>query len=499
MAKEILIADSDMIAQKEFERIFKATDHHLLFTTNDEEALLRGKLFKPDLIIGGKDLCQAVKADRELEHIPFVILLDLFEDLSEMEQTFLHADGMISRPLDEEEILRVVDRLGGGAKEETEEAAIFFEEGSYGKSFADIGKTKAGKEKGFSMNEFGGGEEEIIELVDVVEEPESRMSIDDFALQERVEPIGEISPIESWEKQGAKEEGIKEEEVSLRFEEEVVEKKVSTEDELFEKIEMEEILQKMERLSPSIEKEWPVEKGEKTPVEIAPAHSKADEQYGVLEEFETALQGAVKTEPEEEKFQLFSFEETRQEGLKTVVPEEAPVEIELQELSEEEFPEFFLEELEEELERLEEKESIPGEAAAEAEPETTEEEEISELLDLGVQPSGPMLEEVAPLEELRELEEETPGFIEIPQPHVEETAPPAVRLDRRVEEALSKGMEEMLQDFMTRVLPDITGNIVALTMERIEKTVREVVPDLAEKAIQEELRRLQKEEKDEKG
>jgi hypothetical protein len=82
---------------------------------------------------------------------------------------------------------------------------------------------------------------------------------------------------------------------------------------------------------------------------------------------------------------------------------------------------------------------------------------------------------------------------------VEETAPPAVRLDRRVEKALSKGMEEMLQDFMTRVLPDITGNIVALTMERIEKTVREVVPDLAEKAIQEEMRRLQKEEKDEKG
>lgn len=468
MAKEILIADSDMIAQKEFERIFKATNHHLLFTTNDKEALLRGKLFKPDLIIGGKDLCQAVKADRELENIPFVVLLDLFEDLSEMEQKLLDADGMISRPLDEEEILRVVNRLGGEVRKE--------------------------KEEGFSMNEFGGGEEEIIELVDVVEEPESRMSIDDFALQERVEPTEEISPIEPWEKQGAKEEGVNEEEVSLRFEEEVVEKKVSAEDELFEKIEMEEILQKMERLQPSIEKEWPVEKDEKIPAEITTAHWKAEDQYGLLEEFETGLQGAVKTEPEGEKLQPFFVEEARQEGLKTVVPEEPPVEFELQELSEEEFPEFFLEDLGEELERLGEKESMTEEATVEA--ETTEEEEISELLELGVRPSGQMLEEAAPLEELREIEAEAPGFIEIPEPPVEEAAPPAVRLDRKIEEALTKGVEEMLQDFMTRVLPDITGNIVALTMERIEKTVKEVVPDLAEKAIQEEIQRLQKGEKE---
>jgi hypothetical protein len=33
-------------------------------------------------------------------------------------------------------------------------------------------------------------------------------------------------------------------------------------------------------------------------------------------------------------------------------------------------------------------------------------------------------------------------------------------------------------------------------MERIEKMVREVVPDLAEKAIQEEIKRLQKGDKD---
>jgi hypothetical protein len=34
-----------------------------------------------------------------------------------------------------------------------------------------------------------------------------------------------------------------------------------------------------------------------------------------------------------------------------------------------------------------------------------------------------------------------------------------------------------------------------LTFERIEKMVKEVLPDLAEKAIEEEIKRLQKDEK----
>jgi len=37
---------------------------------------------------------------------------------------------------------------------------------------------------------------------------------------------------------------------------------------------------------------------------------------------------------------------------------------------------------------------------------------------------------------------------------------------------------------------------VNLTMERIEQMVKEIVPDLAQKAIQEEIRRLQTGEKD---
>src|SRR4030042_165409 len=318
MAKDILIADSDKMVQEEFERIFEATDHHLLSTTSDEEALIRGRLFKPDLIIGGKDCVQEVRADQEFKNIPFIILLDMFEDLSEEERKFLRADGMISRPLNEDEIFSMVSHLIEAVQEGAGETVMY--------------------------------EDEL---------------------------IGEIAPIESWEKQGREEASFEKEfvlpteeirmepeETSLQIEEEkeIVDKKVSTEDELFEKIELEEILRKVERLQPSIEKEWPVEKEEKIPEKIrekiAPPPQEAGDRYTGFDDFEAALRGEVKTEPAEEAFQPFFIEETKQEAPGLATPEVTPAEFELQELAEGEFPEVFLEELVGELEKL--KEIPPG-------------------------------------------------------------------------------------------------------------------------------------------
>lgn len=564
MEKEILIADSDKMVQEEFERIFEATDHHLLFATNDEEALIRGRLFKPDLIIGGKDLCQEVRADQELKNIPFIILLDMFEDLSEKERELLRADGMISRPLNEDEILSMVSHFSEGVKGGGEGMSLSKDDLDW-KSFADIGTPGTEKREGFSLDELGETEEEIIELVDVVEEPESKMSIDDFALQQKEELIGEIAPIESWEKQGreeGEEKGVEIEETSLRIEDEAEEKKVSIEDELFEKIELEEILRKMERLQPSIEKEWPVKKEERIPEKIIMPEKithppqEAEDKYTGFDEFEAALGGEVKTEPVKEAFQPFFVEETKQEAPGLATPEEAPAELELQELAEDEFPEVFLEELVGELEKLKEEELKPEETAVETEAETTLEEEISELFgeeiqfpeqalkevvrveelppveELSpaeeiselfgeeIQPPEQALEEVvrreelppveelvpmeeiapieelAPVEELKEIGIEAPEVTEIPRISLEEIPPPVMRLDRKIEEVIAKGVQEMMEDFVTKVIPEMAEHMITLTLERIETMVKEVIPDLAEKAIQKEIHRLQKGEKD---
>lgn len=513
MAKEILIADSDTKVQKEFEKIFETTDYQIIFSKNDEEALLRGRLFKPDLIIGGRDLCSSVRTDAELKDLPFILMLNMFEDLSENERKLLRVDGMISKPFDEDRILNTVDRLMVSGKEGTEKVGISEDDLDW-KSFSNIGKAVPEKKEELSLNGMGEPEEEeIIELVDVVEEPESRMSIDDFAIQQKEESIGEIAPMESWGKQEEMEKSIEEElhlpserkreeveKMTLPPEEKVEKKEVSPEEEFFEKIELEEVLLKMENLEPSIEKEWPAKKEEKIVEEDRPVSKRAEERYQDLKEFESALKGRVEAGSIEEELQPFYIEEPKPEVMKKAPPVEPTKETELQELSEEEFPEAFLEELEQELGKVEEEDLTPVETEEEIEEEELGEDEISKFFEEEVKVTERVLEqpfeEPEAVEELKEAEVESLETMRAPEILAEKFPSPPIRLDRNIEEVISKGVQEMMQDFITKIIPGMTQNVIILTLDRIEKMVKEIVPDLAEKVIQEEIKRLQRGEKD---
>jgi twitching motility two-component system response regulator PilH len=465
MAKEILIADSDKADQEEFQKIFEATDYHLVFSETGEDALLRAKLFKPDMIIasgeglremGGLELCGAIKADPECQHIPFILVSGIFGEISEKDRQRVRANGLISKPLDEDEILNLVDQLvEEGATEEREEI---------------ISREK----EEFLLGEIGEEEEEIIELVDVVEEPETRMSINDFVTTEKEKPFGEITPLESWEKLelGEKPEEKKFvvhpkkeviEEMDLKLERGRPRKEAIAEEDLFEKIELEEILEKVEQLKPSLEKEWPSEKeprvlGEEPLVMEEPGEKPLD-----LSEFEAALQSEVEKEAGEVEIEPLSFEIPKEMLKEEAVPvEESVVEEELSELPEEEFPDELLEEIlgEEEIRAVKE----PEESRAEGIREERRKDRLEE--------------------------------IEVPRIVQEEGHPLLRTVDKQMQEVISQRVQEMMEEIVTKLVPEMTQNVVGLTLERIEKMVREIVPDLAEKAIQEEIKRLQKGEKD---
>jgi len=106
------------------------------------------------------------------------------------------------------------------------------------------------------------------------------------------------------------------------------------------------------------------------------------------------------------------------------------------------------------------------------------------------------VEEVIPIEAAKEIEITRLEEMEAPRIPLEEVRPLLIRLDQKFEEIISKGVQEMMQDFMKKIIPEVTQNILSLTLDRIERMVKEIVPDLAEKAIQEEIKRLQKGEKD---
>lgn len=508
MAKEILIADSDKADQEEFQRIFETTDYHLIFSENGEEALLRIKLFKPDMIIasgtglqemGGLELCGFIKGDPEFKHIPFILISSLFDGISEGEQKRVHADGMISKPLNEGEILHLVNRLMEG-------------------STGERGEIPSEEKETLFLDELGEGkeeEEEIIELVDVVEEPESRVSINDLFTVGREESIKEAPSFELWEKRRSEELEMEKElsspperekdfteEMEVQLEEEHPPLKPIPEEDLLKKIKLEEVLEKVEQLRPSVEKEWPSEKGEEVVEETSLPLEEPPEKYLDLSEFEKALQNEVK--PEEEELTLappsFKLDEERGQEkvapLKELIEEEEIKEIseeEIKEISEEEFPDELLEEIleEEEIRVIEEpQEALPPEVSQkemetiETEMEAPKEAEVFE-------------EMVAPEEGISTsiLEEEIKPLVSPIQREMEEVSTLGRVVDKHLEEVIAKGIQEMVGDFITKILPEMTQHIIGLTAERIEKLVREIVPDLAEKAIQEEIQRLQKGDK----
>ncbi len=506
MTKEILVAVTDRTEQEEFQKIFELTDYRLVFSDKGEDVLLRTKLFKPDLIISkvdlgdqnGLDLCETIKRDPESKHIPFILVANLFEDLSEKERKRVKADGVLSKPLREDEVLNLVDQLMEEEAMRMKQKEIPEEREGW-KSFADIQETSQEKEDEILLGGLEEGEEEIIELVDVVEEPETKVSIHEFVSPTKTEALGEVTPFETWEtvEEKPSDKGWdlfpKEEEKAEPFDLELSKfpKEAGPEEELFGKIELEEILDRVEKLKPSIEKEWPKEEAIQVPEEAFPPKEVAEEKDLGLEEFEKALRREIKEPlPIEEEFRLeeelppLLMEEPKVEGPSQAMGEEMEIEEErLEEFPEEEFPEELLEEIlkEEEVRPIEE---AIKERVEEFRPEETPKEK-------------PRFEEMAfkeaPLERGRV---ERPAEVQWPEISEEQVRPFLMMVDKKLAEAIAQGVRDMMEDFIVKILPEMTQNMLTLTMDRIEKMVKEVVPELAEKAIQEEIKRLQKGEKD---
>ncbi len=617
MAKEILIADSDKADQEEFQKIFETTDYHLVFSESGQDVLLRVKLFKPDLIIAGTalseknglELCEVMKRDPEFRSIPFVLLLNPLEEISEKDRKRLKPDGILSKPLREVEALNVVDRLLEGMKARGGEIRQKQKEWE---SLADM------KKEDFLMDESSGkGEEEVIDLFDVVEESEAKMSINDFAVSGKEEPFGEITSLESWgkleeEEKLAAEEGFalppkeegRKEEMSPWLTKEAAPKKAAQEEGLFEKIELDDILEKVERMETSSEIEPSLEKEVKVREEEPTARGESEVKDLDLEEFEALLKKGVdaespKAQTMEEMLQPFSIDESKAEVPEEISPIEIPEEElgELEKLAEEAFPKGLLEEalkeerggrggeleeelrgLEEELEELKEKETAgleTEELEVIEEPIEFEElkeergggleveelevvEEPQELEELKAERVGDLeaeelevIEEPKELEELEELKEERIGGLEVeelevfeepkarkvlkeekvelfqeleapqvlkekvrvfeePKPILferpeeaearkffeEALTPPPKRMDQEMEGVMSDRVRAMMEEFITKHVPEMTKDIIGLTLERIEKMVRQIVPDLAAKMIEEEIKRLEKGERD---
>lgn len=262
--------------------------------------------------------------------------------------------------------------------------------------------------------------------------------------------------------------------------------------------ELESLLEEVAALEvgPRAEEEPP----EKEPPEKEESHIPLIEEEPVgepsgLAEFEALLQRGVEPEaPSEEALPPFTIEgEARAVVLEEPLVAKPSFEEELPELQEEAFPEALIEAIEEDLEEevlaIEEVRGV--EAAAEEKAEA-----LTEL-----PPPTPLEGEEMPFafEEVKEVEPRLdvgPSAAVPPSEKLAETgAVPLTLASRHLQESIAQGVQEMIGDFITKILPEMTQEILQLTTERIERMVKEIIPEMAEKAIRQEIERIEKGEK----
>ncbi len=116
---KILLADDSALAQRMGKEILSAEGFEVSTVSNGQAAAKLLKQFAPDLVLAdvfmpgrnGYELCQLVKSDPDLQHIPVVLIIGKMEPYDETEGRKARADAVITKPLESSSLIETVRRL----------------------------------------------------------------------------------------------------------------------------------------------------------------------------------------------------------------------------------------------------------------------------------------------------------------------------------------------------------------------------------------------------
>ncbi|MEE9590953.1 MAG: response regulator [Thermodesulfobacteriota bacterium] len=119
MAKKILLADDSITIQKVISITFTGEDYELEIVGDGESTVSKIKEIKPDLIIAdvsmpkknGYEICEIVKNDPNLKHIPVMLLAGTFEPLNEEEAIRVGSDDYMVKPFESQELIDKVEEI----------------------------------------------------------------------------------------------------------------------------------------------------------------------------------------------------------------------------------------------------------------------------------------------------------------------------------------------------------------------------------------------------
>jgi len=115
--KKILIVDDSEIDRSLVGKLLGRTEYSLLFANDGESALKIVRRQKPDLIIldcvmpgmSGTEVCQIIKKDHELKHIPIIFLTGMDSPTYVINCYEIGAEHYLTKPINSRELISQIN------------------------------------------------------------------------------------------------------------------------------------------------------------------------------------------------------------------------------------------------------------------------------------------------------------------------------------------------------------------------------------------------------
>jgi len=117
MARKLLLADDSITIQKVVELVLAEEDFEIKSVSNGEDALNILSSFKPDIVladiempkVNGYQLCDRIKKDPELSHVPVILLAGAFEPIDDELASEVRADDSVIKPFESQELISKIN------------------------------------------------------------------------------------------------------------------------------------------------------------------------------------------------------------------------------------------------------------------------------------------------------------------------------------------------------------------------------------------------------
>jgi CheY-like chemotaxis protein len=116
--RKLLLADDSATIQKVIDLTFADEGVRVMAVSNGQDAINQLEEFAPDIVLAdvfmpspnGYEVCEYVKTNEKLKHIPVMLLVGSFEPFDEAEARRVGADDILTKPFSS--IRRLIDRVG---------------------------------------------------------------------------------------------------------------------------------------------------------------------------------------------------------------------------------------------------------------------------------------------------------------------------------------------------------------------------------------------------